>query len=213
VAEGQLPPLSRLALAYAPRSSREDWLSLLTLDARLAGIVRTAREPMLAQLRLAWWRDRLSSDPSTWPKGEPLLARLAGWGESAQSLSALADGWEGLLGDAPLPADALAEFARGRAGAVRALALRHGADSEAAAQVASRWALADLALHLGDPVEQDTVRDLLMKCAGGQAMPKALRPLAVMAKLNERAVRKGASDALFGPGALLAAIRAGLFGR
>jgi len=51
-----LGPLNRLALAYAPQSTRLPLLALLALDMRLAGIVRNSREPMLAQLRLAWWR-------------------------------------------------------------------------------------------------------------------------------------------------------------
>jgi hypothetical protein len=34
-------------------------LALLALDARLAAILRGRREPIAAQLRLAWWREML----------------------------------------------------------------------------------------------------------------------------------------------------------
>ena len=51
-----LAPMHRLALAYAPAEARPAWAGLLALDARLAGVVRAAREPVLGQLRLAWWR-------------------------------------------------------------------------------------------------------------------------------------------------------------
>jgi phytoene synthase len=58
---------------------------LSCLDVRLAGVVRGAREPMLGQLKLAWWRDRLGGDPESWPKGEPLLASLKAWGAEARA--------------------------------------------------------------------------------------------------------------------------------
>jgi len=210
---GQLPPLARLALAYAPASTREDWLSLLLLDARLAGIVRAAREPMLAQLRLAWWRDRLAADPSGWPQGEPLLARIAAWGDRAKGLAALVDGWESLLGDAPLAQGALANFAQGRAGGLAALATRLGADAALVQGLALRWALADLALHLGDAEERKAALALLDAAPAFRAASAPLRPLAILAGLSDRAVRKGMAEALSGPSALLAAMRIGLLAR
>ena len=207
-----LTPLARLALAYAPASARADWLTLLALDARLAGIVRSAREPMLAQLRLAWWRDRLSGDPAGWPKGEPLLRRLAGWGAEASGLAALVDGWEALLGEAPLDPAALAAFADGRSAAVAALAGQINADRSGARGHARRWALADLVLHLGDPAERSSAAALLSEALAHPRLPAPLRPLAVLGGLSERAVRRGAAEALSGPGALLAAIRLGILG-
>ena len=46
-----LPPPWRLALAYAPGSVSAAWAAFLALDIRLAGLVRGAREPLLAQVR------------------------------------------------------------------------------------------------------------------------------------------------------------------
>lgn len=206
-----MPPLARLALAYAPAPARDDWLTLLALDARLAGVVRAAREPVLAQLRLAWWRDRFAADPAGWPSGEPLLARLASW-EQVSKLGALVDGWEALLGEPPLNAAAFTEFAAGRGGAVAALAARLGADVAASEGLARRWALADLSLHLGDPDEQAAARQLLGGSGRSGRTSRTMRPLALLAGLSERAVRRGHSEALSGPGALIAAIRLGISG-
>lgn len=94
-----LPAVSRLVIAYAPGKVREWHETLLLLDARLAGIVRSASEPMLAQLRLAWWRERFAQSVTDWPQGEPLLARLANWGrgpERSAGSSTAGKRWSGM---------------------------------------------------------------------------------------------------------------------
>ena len=70
-----LPPML-LAIAYTPVSVRTRLAWLLTLDQRLSDVLMRASEPMIAQLRLSWWRDALNSDSDKRPKGEPLLAQL-----------------------------------------------------------------------------------------------------------------------------------------
>ncbi|MES2492062.1 MAG: hypothetical protein V4579_02130 [Pseudomonadota bacterium] len=207
----QLPPLSRLALAYAPSRARADWLTLLSLDARLAGVVRQAREPILAQLRLAWWRDRLGGDPAARPPADPLLAWLTEW-DQPQALGGLIDGWEALLGEAPLGVEALSEFVDGRIAAMSALAQRLQVHDDAAVTLGRRWACADLALNLRDPIERADAVALLGKADPAVRTPRPLRPLSLLAGLSERAVRRGAASALSGPGALLAAIRLGITG-
>ena len=71
-----LPPPMLLAIAYAPRPVRARLAWLLSLDRRLADVLTRASEPMIAQLRLSWWRDALKTAPDKRPKGEPLLAQL-----------------------------------------------------------------------------------------------------------------------------------------
>lgn len=167
---------------------------------------------MLAQLRLAWWRDRLGADPARWPSGEPLLAELQPWGAGAAGLVPLVDGWEALLGEPPLQPDAFTAFAEGRAGAMAALAGRMGVAAAEARVAGHLWGLADLVLHLGDPAERAACAALLQD----QPLPRvtrALRPLSLLAGLSRRAVRRGRGDALDGPSALLAAIRLGFIGR
>lgn len=199
-----LSPLARLALAYAPARAREDWLTLLVLDARLAAVVREAREPVLAQIRLAWWRERLKDSPEARPKGEPLLARIGDW----PGLDRLADGWEEMLAEQP----SFPGFAEGRAGAIASLAAKLGVSDPSAGILARRWAFADLALHLGDGEE----RTLALALLAGTKPPKnrashVLRPLAVLSSLSVRAAEQGRA-VLTGPLDLPTAIRIGLFG-
>jgi 15-cis-phytoene synthase len=203
-----LPPLHRLALAYAPARAREQTLALLALDARLAGIVRNSHEPMLAQLRLSWWREQLKAEADSWPSGEPLLAVFKSWGGRHRALTSLADGWEMLTGAAPLEASAFDTFADGRGEAFAALAGVVGArdDVQVVRQMGRAWALADLAAKVAHPAEQKTAT-LLAQAAPGLRLSRAMRPLTVLHGLAQRRL-----DGL-SPASLLAAMRLGLLGR
>lgn len=207
-----LSPLYRLALAYAPGPAKPAWLSFLSLDTRLAGLLRQARDPVLAQIRLAWWRERLEQAPGERPRGEPLLARFADWPDGGSALSPLVDGWEALLGDPPLPLAALESFAQGRASGISALAACLGL-ADPAPDLARSWAMADLACHLGDPREQALALEGLADCPAPAGLPKALRPLLVLQRVSARAARKGGAAHLTSPAALFTAMRAGLLGR
>jgi phytoene synthase len=202
-----LPPLHRLALAYAPAPARLPTLALLALDARLAGIVRNSHEPSLAQLRLAWWREQLMVDAAAWPRGEPLLAALQSWRGRHTALVELVNGWEMLTGTAPLPDADLAEFAAGRGEAFAALAEVVGADREPAARLGRQWALADLATNVANPEERDAAARLLAAEGRPVRVARALRPLTVLHGLARRK-QKGQSAAT-----LLTALRLGLLGR
>lgn len=206
-----LPAVQRVALAYAPPRTRGAWLGLLALDTRLAQVVRETREPMLGQIRLAWWRERLGEAPAERPKGEPLLALL---GEHSNMLLPLVDAWEAMLGEAPLPSDTLSGFAEGRARALAALAiaLGHGGAAENTAQVGRSWALADLALRLSHPQEREYATALIAAERGrAPQLPRAMRPLVVLHGLALRDWRRGNDEA--GMGALFATLRLGIFGR
>jgi Squalene/phytoene synthase len=72
-----LQPPRVLAIAYAPTHVRGRLAWLLALDQRLSDVLGRASEPMIAQLRLSWWRDALNAAPEKQPKGEPLLSELA----------------------------------------------------------------------------------------------------------------------------------------
>lgn len=73
---------------------------MLEFDNRLMAIAAKGQEPVLKQLRLAWWREQLSKPAESRPKGEPLLAQLAGW-ERQEALEAslheLINAWEMLI--------------------------------------------------------------------------------------------------------------------
>lgn len=203
-----LPLPQRLALSYAPRSSREATLALLALDNRLAGILRGASEPLIAQMKLAWWRDRLSEDRADWPQGEPLLALLRDWPGDVARLVSLVDGWETLLAEEVGDSE-IAEFAEGRAAGWAVL----GGTEEAAARLAAReWALHDLLLHSADPSA-----DLRQMVTAQEWKParlsRQLRPLAVLHALAHRAVSKDRTALLDGPAAMFFAMRVGMLGR
>src|SRR5690606_10062975 len=104
----ELPAPQRLALTYASSRSRAEHMALLALDARLAAILRKRREPMLVQLRLAWWRDMLNSPAADWPWGDAVLDLLRRWRDPA-GLVPLVDGWESLLAEDLTPR-AIADF-------------------------------------------------------------------------------------------------------
>lgn len=206
-----LPQPQRLALTYAPARTRPATEALLALDARLAAILRRGREPIAAQLRLAWWREMLARPSAEWPRGEPVLDALRGWRDPS-GLAELAEGWEALLAETLVP-EAIADFAGGRGRAFTCLARELGAEPANSAEEAARiWALADLAANLSDAAERALVveygRDLAVP-----PLPASLRALAVLAGLGARALRKGGVPLLSGPGSALLALRIGLAGR
>ena len=208
-----MPPVLRLALAYAPEPSRGHLLAFFALDARLAGIVRSSREPMLAQLRLAWWREQLCLEQLPVDAKDPLLAALKDWPAPRETLAALADGWEAMTGPAPLPASAFGQLAASRAAAMAALGSTQ-AECEAALRMGRNWALADIAAHLSDPRERETALKLAQEQDWRRAkLSRRLRPLAVMHGLAARAIRRDSPDLTMTPVAALLAIRIGLFGR
>ena len=97
----QLPPPANLAVAYTPVAFRPAFSLLLQLDVRFADIVRKAREPMIAQIKLAWWRDAFATEPALRPKGEPLLQALGACGDviAPSALEDLVSAWELMLGE------------------------------------------------------------------------------------------------------------------
>lgn len=203
-----LPPRLRLALAYAPGAVAGLWLGLLALDQRLAATVRGAREPMLAQIKLAWWRDRLLAGAGAWPAGEPVFAALADWSDNAASLVPLVDGWEEMIAPAPLHAEAFVSLAEARAKALLAIA-----GHDAAHRMAANWALADLAARVSQPEEQALLADLVRERDWRPArLSPALRPLAVLHALAARDLRRGRIGDRVSPMGLATAMRVGLFG-
>lgn len=209
---GSLVPPVRMALAHAPRAMRAATAGVFALDARLGGIVRRSHEPMLAQLRLAWWRERLAESSAEWPAGEPVLAALRHCHGQHGALVPLVDGWEALTGEAPLPASQIEQFVAGRGEAFAALAQVAGAPASAgeAKRAGAEWALTDLAKRLTDPRERATVAALADAASWSPArLPRPLRPLEVLHGLARRE-RKGAVGGL---GALVTALRIGLIGR
>jgi 15-cis-phytoene synthase len=184
-----LDPRHRIALAYAPMSARGAWLALLQFESKLADVARPGRDPMMVQLRLAWWRDRLAEAQERWPVSEPVLALLKAWEGKHQNLLPLVDGWEArIVGE-----DDGRELAEGRVAAYSALADLVGVTSLDAVQAAVR--------HIDNPNSSAPLPSRI---------PRAMRPLAILRAFALRDANGGKATPLVD---LARIMRAGLFGR
>lgn len=159
----QLEPIERLAVAYAPERVRNAWSSLLAFDHRLSDAAREGRDPIMVQLRLAWWRDRMAEPAARWPKGEPLLAALASWDGERAALAAIVDGWEARN----VGSDGGAALREARIAALLALARIGGETDRAAfdaiARAGAEWL--DRAGHATGPAPR---------------LPRTMRPLVIL---------------------------------
>ncbi len=156
-----LPLPQRLALTYAPGKVRSETLALFALDARLGQALRQTNEPIMAQMRLAWWRDQLKLDPPARERSDELVCLLDIFDTQREALAALVDGWELLLTE-DFAESAASAFASARAQALLGLArIVEAPDSPEDILLAGQtWALADLAASLSDPSERAAARGI-----------------------------------------------------
>lgn len=211
-------PEIRLAFAYAPSGRRAALAALWALDGRLAAMALAAREPMLAQIRLAWWRDALyalgrggaaPADPLLRSLGDGLAPLLA-----PGALAPVAAGWSALLDAAEPDAALIGEHARLRGAALfEAAATVLGAPGwPELARGGRLWALVDLARRgIGHDGPLAMARAELG--GGGSARwPPALRPLGMLVALAVRDARAGRTAAQGAPARLLQMLRHRLTG-
>lgn len=207
----------QLALAHTPVSARDRLRVVFELDARLARIIAATSEPMLGQLRLAWWRDTISQPASDRPSGDAVLDAIGVHLSGRETgLAELVDGWEYLLEEPPLSQASAQRFADGRGAAlVGALTQAAGSQNAAAITAAARcWSMADLAAK----VSQEDERRLLVQLGlasdwSPTKLPREARGLGVLSALAMRSLKRGGRPLMEGRGAALVAMRAGLFGR
>lgn len=177
--------LAALLSAYAGRDIPRHRL-LWTLDARLARLVATTTEPMIGQLRLAWWQEALSDEAGVKGRGDPLVDALRAAGEAPPAgLTAWLDGWEAIIAD-----DDLETYAIGRgAGVFHSLA----GEAEVPAwlqQAGAVWALWDFTGHVKDRELATRALDLARKMllARDEAWPTLWRPMRIAYELARRDV-------------------------
>jgi len=208
-----LPLPQRLALAYAPAKARGMLLPLFAFDARLGHALRQANEPIMAQMRLAWWRDQLALEPAARERSDELVRALDPLDGARKALGALVDGWELLLSE-ELGTKTATAFASARAQAILASARLMGAadPAEAILIAGQRWALADLAAGLSDAEERAMIVGIA-PAEGRPPLSRSLRPVAVLDGLARRSLAAGGLPLLEGPASALAAMRLGLLGR
>lgn len=208
-----LPVHARISLAWQPAARRLALQCVYALDARMGGVVANAREPMLAQIRLAWWRDRLNEPADRRPAGEPLLTMIGeGWVGREPALVPLVDAWEALLCDTDPQDGTIAAFADGRGHALAAFAQGCGDTGIGAALAGRRWALADLASRMGETPARDAARKLARTMPDTRRFSRSLRGLAVLDALAARALSRGQQMTVDRSAALLA-WRVGMTGR
>lgn len=189
-----LDPDRTLALTYVPSRRRAAIGALWSLDAALGAVLAGGREPLISQIKLAWWRDSLDKLDRERAPGEPVLRAIADHvipSIPGARLSELEQPWTALLNQEALTQADLELYAgRGR------LLFRYSAqllgqsstpDIERAGET---WALVDLARHSGEPdatAALVTARERLTN----QRWPSALRPLGMLAALARRDAKRG----------------------
>src|SRR5262245_35047304 len=67
-----------LAVLFAPEPQRRDLLALLAFDHELARTRTVTREPMMARIRLQWWREAMAEAASAaQPRAQPIVESLS----------------------------------------------------------------------------------------------------------------------------------------
>lgn len=213
-----LPPEAELALAWSSASLRGPLSMALQLDRRLARIVARTREPVLGQMRLAWWREALGKPPADRPRGDAVLDGIGEhWAGREPPLVALVDAWEVLVTAERLGPVEAASFATGRGMFFAGLAGEGAtADLHERLLAAGRcWALADAAAGVSDAGERAVLvtAGLAAAAQAGRAgrLPGHWRGLAVLEALARRGLERGGQPLLQGRAAPLVALRAAIF--
>jgi 15-cis-phytoene synthase len=173
-----LKPPERLALAYARNNLRAGLALLLAFDGKLADIIGNSREPMIAQMKIAWWNDVIAKQAIDRPKGEPMLATLEQLDDAQMnpSMRFLLNSWGLLAAHEQWDDNILAKFAENRSAAVfDAYAKWIGSDEDARGP-GMCWAIADLRRRFGDRVPQRSL-PLIIKWKTS----RTLRPLSILA--------------------------------
>lgn len=170
-----------LAALFAPEPARRALLALLAFDHELARTRLVTREPMLARIRLEWWREAVAEAAgAATPRAQPIveslseIARRHGLGSTG--LAALIDAREeeidGAL-DVVRAGHALADMQ------LDVLAVRDAATRDAARAVAAAWLM-------GEGPERDGL------IAEARARRSAIDPAALPILLPALALGSGA---------------------
>lgn len=148
-----------LVLRLAAPATRNGMAAVFALDARLATIVRSTREPMLGRIRLTWWRDALAGLDGGGPvPDEPVLLEVAAAGLPGTALADLAEGWMVLLDEDFAAAERLEAYAGLRGGTLFAAIGRLSGATAGLDAAGAGWALADLAANVSDADVATAVR-------------------------------------------------------
>ncbi len=93
-------------LGAAAMPARADWLHVLQVVAEIERIPERAREPMIVQIRFAWWRELIGEIyAGQLPRPHPLAARLAEIIATHALPQALWEGWMDAMAERFDPAE------------------------------------------------------------------------------------------------------------
>ncbi|HEY0131837.1 MAG TPA: squalene/phytoene synthase family protein [Allosphingosinicella sp.] len=190
-----LDPDRTLALTYVPARRRAAVGALWRLDSALGAALAGGREPLISQIKLAWWREaleRLDREPAP---AEPVLRELAEHVLPASvggaELAAMEEGWTILASPEALTRDQLATYARTRGGGLFRSTARLLGESQTTLEAAlegagEAWALVDLARHCATSEDADIALAAARECGLPRHWPSRLRPLGMLAVLAAR---------------------------
>jgi phytoene synthase len=183
----QLTDVERnLALGYVSASRRVAVAALWQLDEKLGRIVASTTEPMIGQIRLTWWHERLRALDSGEQAAEPILRKMAEdvlpYDVNGADLAGLIEGWEALLEALPLNEASLITYAEKRGEALFQMSGRLLA-TDVSERAGQGWALADFATHCSDAVTAERALWMAKERLGKVSnLPKPLRILARLAR-------------------------------
>jgi phytoene synthase len=190
-----LDPDRTLALAYVPAQIRPALEALWRLDVSLGSVLVTGKEPMISQIRLAWWRESLEKLDQEKAPAEPVLqavaAELLPRAIAGSELAAMEQGWEVLVIPEPLSAEGLSHYASARGSRLFTLSARLlGDDGPMVEPGGAAWALADLARH-SDGGDAESALAMARSLSSAATWPRRLRPLGMLAALARRDSERG----------------------
>ena len=187
-----------LALTHVPARHRAAIAALWGADAAMGDVLRNTSDPLLGQIRLAWWRERLEELDDGVVPAEPRLQAVAREliprGVSGRDVAALEGGWLRLFDDFPWDiATAEGIWFRGRhLFALAATILgRPGQDVEGAGGL---WALVDAGRHCSDAPSRTLLIAQAKTLGAGlerAKFPAEVRSLSTLAALAWRDAHRG----------------------
>ncbi|RXR27652.1 hypothetical protein EQG66_11200 [Sphingobium fluviale] len=211
----EISPFQRLVCTAAGRKAGRA-AGIFALDNACAQIARTVTEPIMAQIRLAWWRDGLMAEALSAQHVAPDMLALRSIDEFAQArlgLVAIIDGWEELIaGGDGNDRDMLLAYAAGRgAGLLAALVPEYAERSARAGQV---WALWDLAGHVTDAALREAAIGLACQIAESANIAGLPRIITMLVGPALSDVRRGrGAPPVLTPGLYARMMRFHIFGR
>ncbi len=172
---------------------------------------------MVAQLRLAWWRDQLALPVAERAKGDGVLDNLsAHLGYHSGVLGKVVDGWEHLVvAEAQTPA-VLDTFAANRAYLFAAMqsGRLEKPQSDEVLRAGRLWGLADLAFAQATPENRAIIVQIAQaELSQPVRLPKSVRHLHILGELARSSLQRGGAPLVSRRRDALLISRLGMFGR